>query len=81
VIKKLIKSASSLPIFWQFVGIGGTKYGALQELDTLSGRVVDNAELFAIDDLDSVSEEELYDRLMSEFPQWLAAARAKGIVN
>ncbi|MCV9964731.1 VWA domain-containing protein [Pararhizobium sp. BT-229] len=79
-IKKLIKDASGLPIFWQFVGIGGRGYGALAELDTMSGRVVDNAGFFAIDDLRKVSEEELYDRLMSEFPVWLKAAKAKGII-
>ena len=79
-IKKIIKDAASLPIFWQFVGIAGSNYGALTELDTMTGRVVDNAGFFAIDDLSSVSEEDLYDRLMGEFPLWLKAARAKGIV-
>jgi stress response protein SCP2 len=79
-IKKLIREAAKLPIFWQFIGIGGSKYGALTELDTLSGRVVDNAGFFAIDDLESISEEELYDRMMGEFPMWLKAARANGIV-
>ncbi|MCZ7860875.1 VWA domain-containing protein [Agrobacterium salinitolerans] len=79
-IKKLIKDASGLPIFWQFVGIGGSNYGALSDLDTMTGRVVDNAGFFAIDDLHKVSEEELYDRLMSEFPLWLKAAKAKGII-
>ncbi|MBY3155588.1 tellurium resistance protein [Rhizobium laguerreae] len=79
-IKKLIKDASKLPIFWQFVGVGGSRYGALQELDTMTGRLVDNAGFFAIDDLHKISEEELYDRLMSEFPVWLKAAREKGII-
>lgn len=69
-----------MPLFWQFVGIGGSNYGALSDLDTMSGRVVDNAGFFAIDDLHKVSEEELYDRLMSEFPVWLRAAKAKGII-
>jgi stress response protein SCP2 len=79
-IKALIKDAAKLPIFWQFVGIGGSKYGALQELDTMTGRVVDNAGFFAIDDLHKITEEELYDRMMSEFPLWLKAARAAGII-
>ncbi|MCS4089066.1 VWA domain-containing protein [Rhizobium sp. BK176] len=79
-IKALIKDAAKLPIFWQFIGVGGSKYGALQELDTMTGRLVDNAGFFAIDDLHRVSEEELYDRMMSEFPVWLKAARARGII-
>jgi stress response protein SCP2 len=80
-IKKLIKDASKLPIFWQFVGIGGKNYGALSEIDTMTGRVVDNAGFFAIDDLRKITEEQLYDRLMSEFPAWLKAARKKGIID
>jgi stress response protein SCP2 len=80
-ISQIIKDAAHLPIFWQFVGIGGHGYGVLERLDTMSGRVVDNAGFFAIDDLHEVSEEALYDRLLQEFPQWLKDARAKGIVR
>ncbi len=80
-IARLLKKAASLPIFWQFVGIGGSDYGVLERLDTMKGRVVDNCNFFAIDDLQSVSEEELYDRLLAEFPAWLKEARTKGIIN
>lgn len=80
-ITKLITEAASLPIFWQFVGIGGQDYGVLERLDTMTGRVVDNCNFFALDDLRSVSEQELYDRLMAEFPSWLKEAKAKGIIN
>jgi stress response protein SCP2 len=80
-ITKLMKEAASLPIFWQFVGIDGRNYGVLEKLDTMTGRVVDNCGFFAIDDLHAISEEELYDRLMSEFPMWLKAARAANIID
>lgn len=80
-IKRLLTAAASLPIFWQFVGISGRNYGVLEKLDTLSGRVVDNCGFFALDDLDSISEQALYDRLLSEFPLWLQAAQYKGIVR
>ncbi|MBY3433748.1 tellurium resistance protein [Rhizobium laguerreae] len=80
-ITALMKEAAHLPIFWQFVGIGGSRYGILEKLDTMSGRVVDNCGFFAIDDLHSISEEQLYDRLMDEFPVWLKAARAAGIIT
>lgn len=79
-IRERIVKAASLPIFWQFVGIGGENYGVLEKLDTMTGRAVDNANFFAIDDLDSISEEELYDRLMAEIPLWLKAAKAAGIL-
>lgn len=80
-ITKLITEAAHLPIFWQFVGIGGNGYGVLERLDTMKGRVVDNCNFFALDDLRSVSEQELYDRLMAEFPSWLNEAKSKGIIN
>ncbi|GAA4227996.1 hypothetical protein GCM10022254_17070 [Actinomadura meridiana] len=80
-ISDLLREASALPIFWQFVGLGESNYGILEDLDTLPGRVVDNAGFFAVDDIDSVSDEELYDRLLGEFPQWLRAARAAGVLT
>ncbi len=79
-ITKLMIEAAKLPIFWQFVGIGGHSYGILEKLDDMSGRVVDNCSFFALDDLHDVSEEVLYDQLMEEFPSWLKEAGAKGII-
>ena len=80
-IEFLIRWSSTLPIFWQFIGIGGSSYGALEKLDALAGRHIDNANFFAIDDLRQISEAELYDRMMQEFPQWLKAARSKGMIG
>ena len=79
-IDYLLRWSSTLPIFWQFVGIGGASYGVLKRLDHLSGRCIDNANFFAIDDLNQISEEELYDRLTNEFPLWLQLAREKNII-
>ncbi|MFC7686383.1 VWA domain-containing protein [Ureibacillus sp. GCM10028918] len=80
-ISELLVESSKENIFWQFVGIGNANYGVLERLDTLSGRVVDNANFFALDDLDKISDDELYNRLFNEFPQWLRAARRLGITN
>ncbi|MBU6395041.1 MAG: VWA domain-containing protein [Sphingomonadales bacterium] len=79
-IARIIKNAAHRPIFWQFVGIGDNNFGMLRNLDTLPGRVVDNAGFFAVTDLAKITDEELYDRLLSEFPAWLKAVRAKGIL-
>lgn len=79
-IKKLIKEASLYPIFWQFMGVGGDNYSILEKLDNMDGRVVDNANFFAIDDFDSVPNDELYERLLKEFPSWLKEAKAKRII-
>ena len=80
-IKAIIKKAARAPIFWQFIGIGGQDYGVLEKLDTMRGRYVDNANFFALDDIDSLSDEALYDRLMGEFPQWLQEAKAKRLLH
>lgn len=80
-IARIITNAAHKPIFWQFVGIGNSNFGMLRNLDTLPNRVVDNAGFFAVNDLAMISDEELYDRLLSEFPAWLKAARAKGILR
>ncbi|MBL7497225.1 VWA domain-containing protein [Frankia sp. CNm7] len=78
-IAELLRRTAKLPIFWQFVGIGRARYGILEKLDTLAGRVVDNAGFFAVDDLDAIDDETLYQRILGEFPAWLRAARAAGI--
>ena len=80
-ITELMVEAARYPIFWQFMGLGGRNYGALEKLDTMTGRMVDNCGFFAIDDLHDLTDEQLYDRLLKEFPQWLHAARAKGIIR
>ena len=74
-ITQLMRKASALPIFWQFVGIGANNYGLLTTLDEMDGRVVDNVGFFALDDIDKVDDAELYRRLLGEFPEWLRAAR------
>ena len=79
-IAALVREASGLPAFWQFVGLGKAKYGVLERLDELDGRVVDNVGFFAVDDIDAVDDAELYRRLLGEFPDWLREARAAGVL-
>ena len=80
-ISKLMQRASNLPAFWQFVGIGNNNFGVLTRLDELSGRVVDNVGFFAVSDIDRIDDAELYRRLLSEFPDWLRAARSAAILR
>ena len=75
-----MRAASSAPVFWQFVGIGRANYGVLERLDDMEGRVVDNAGFFALDDIDQVSDDDLYQRLLSEFPDWMRAAKTASIL-
>ncbi|MEU6485193.1 VWA domain-containing protein [Streptomyces sp. NPDC046887] len=80
--------AAQLPLFWQFIGFGdpaSRQFDFLRRLDELpvpARRPVDNAGFFhAGTDPRRVPDAELYDRLVAEFPHWLAAARERGIVR
>ncbi|MFG2548832.1 vWA domain-containing protein [Streptomyces sp. NPDC048581] len=86
--ERYLCKAARLPLFWQFIGFGdpnSKQFDYLRKLDELSvpaKRVVDNAGFFhAGAEPRKVSDAELYDRLVGEFPQWLVAARAQGIVQ
>ncbi|MGW1496768.1 VWA domain-containing protein [Streptomyces sp. NPDC002402] len=80
-IERELRAAVEEPVFWQFIGLGRSQYGVLERFDTLPGRRVDNVGFFAVDDVEKVSDPELYDRLLSEFPSWLRAARQAGILR
>ncbi|MFE0042301.1 VWA domain-containing protein [Streptomyces albireticuli] len=79
-IERELRAAAEEPVFWQFVGLGRADYGVLERFDTMPGRRVDNVGFFAVDDIGSVSDAELYDRLLSEFPDWMVAARRAGVI-
>jgi len=68
--EKLIIEASKYPIFFKFIGIGGARFDFLEKLDDLDGRYVDNANFIKINNIDSVSDEELYDMILVEFDDW-----------
>ena len=80
-ITRVMTEAAKLPIFWQFVGLGGRGYGILKKLDDMTGRVIDNCDFFELDDLDDISEEALYENMLEEFPMWLKEAKQLGIVT
>ncbi|WP_198676739.1 vWA domain-containing protein [Streptomyces atratus] len=86
--ERYLCKAAKLPLFWQFIGFGNkrsTQFDFLHKLDELAvpaKRPIDNAGFFhAGPDPRKVPDAELYDRLVAEFPRWLAAARAQGIVE
>ncbi|WP_312883270.1 vWA domain-containing protein [Paenibacillus germinis] len=80
-IKKVITESAVQPIFWQFVGIGDSDFEVLKQLDTMEGRIIDNANFIHIEDIASISDETLYNLLLNEFPLWLKEATAKRIIR
>ncbi|MGN7177832.1 hypothetical protein BK139_15090 [Paenibacillus sp. FSL R5-0490] len=79
-IKKPVVSSSDKPLFWQFVGIGDSNFEVLEKLDEMDGRYIDNANFFHIKDVEAISDSELYDLLLNEFPDWLKEAREKNVI-
>ncbi|MFE6362926.1 VWA domain-containing protein [Streptomyces sp. NPDC057806] len=80
-VRLQLVQSSKLPIFWAFVGFGPGKVRFLTELDTMRGRLLDNASYFhAGMDPRSVPDEQLYDGLTREFGQWVPQARTKGLL-
>lgn len=74
-----ITKAAKQPVFFQFVGIGGASFSFLEKLDDMEGRFVDNANFFAANDISQVSDEQLYTRLLGEYPDWCKKAKDLGI--
>lgn len=94
VAERQLRWSSHEGIFWQFMGIGkGRKsksrllasfadsdFPFLESLDELPGRLVDNANFFSVASPDEHSDAQLYDLLMTEYPDWLKAARSAGLL-
>lgn len=68
---KFIRQISGEPIFWQFVGIGNASFDYLEKLDDLDGRVKDNANFFPVNNINRISDEELYSNLLKEYAGWI----------
>ena len=79
-IKEAIRESANYPIFWKFVGLGGRNYGILENLDDFKDRLLDNTDFFPIDDFATISDEVLYDKLLTEFAPWLNEAKKKGVI-
>jgi uncharacterized protein YegL len=78
-VEQALRDASGEPVFWAFVGFGWD-VSFLQNLDTLSGRRVDNASFYHAADPASVPDADLYDGITGEFASWIRTATAAGII-
>ena len=78
-----ITEMSKEPIFFQFVGIGHqeSEFKYLRKLDEMEGRYVDNANFFAIEDINSESDDDIYNKLLAEFPGWLELPEVKEMIE
>jgi len=79
--EEVIREASKYGIYFQFVGIGTASMPFLDKLDDLTGREIDNCGFFRAYNLDSMSDQDLYSSMMTEFPSFVAEARRKGLIQ
>lgn len=80
-IKKAIAKSAHYPIYWKFIGLGGSNYGVLEDLDDFEDRVIDNTDFFAIDDFKKVSDDVLYSKLLTCIRDWLNEASGKSLFH
>lgn len=72
---------SQHPIFFVFIGIGDNDFTFLQKLDCMTGRVVDNASFTSVDDLSSITDAELFSKVLSEYPDWLTLPQVQTMLQ
>lgn len=79
--KHIVRELSKKGIFIQFVGIGHSSFSFLEKLDDLDGRLIDNCNFFSAVDIGKMSDDELYGKLLTEFPEWIVQARAHNLIK
>lgn len=79
--EEVISKISNHPIFFQFIGVGGSSFSFLEKLDEMEGRYVDNANFFSVEDIDSMTDDDLYDKLFAEFPSWLKLDKVQDMLK
>ncbi|MCC5667742.1 TerD family protein [Nostoc sp. CHAB 5784] len=53
----------------------------LERLDEMSDRYVDNADFFSLEDPENIADQELYDLLMTEYPNWVKLAKINNLLR
>ena len=78
-----IKDLSYDPIFFQFVGIAedrSVRFRLLSSLDDMDGRYVDNANFFKMSDATEGNDNEIYKKLLAEYPEWVEYPEVKRMI-
>lgn len=72
----IVDKSSKLPMFTQFAGFG-SGFSTLDQIDNMEGRHVDNAGVFTASSL-GITDQQLFDGMLNEFPDWLRATANEG---
>lgn len=75
-IREYFNEHSNTSIFWQFVGLGA-KFDFLESLE----KTAKNVSFFALNDVQTISNERLLERLLQKFPTWYKESKTKGLIK
>lgn len=79
---KALVDVSYTPIFWKFFSIGNSDMSFLEKLDNeVPNRFIDNANHEHITNIDTISDADLFTKLIEEYPIWLQKARQLGLIK
>lgn len=68
---EIIRELSNYNMFVQFVGIGNERFSYLRALDNLPGRQHDNTGFISVQDMNEMTDEELYTVILRQYKDWL----------
>ncbi|MGB0386467.1 MAG: VWA domain-containing protein [Ardenticatenaceae bacterium] len=80
-IGKSKKDTKGFGRFFQSASSSSSGFSFLEQLDSMSGRYLDNADFFSVEDPQNLSDDQLYDLLMTEYPKWVKAAQTKRLLK
>ncbi|MCF2150633.1 TerD family protein [Desmonostoc muscorum LEGE 12446] len=59
--------------------VNTSDFSFLERLDEIGDRYLDNSDFFSLEDPENVADQELYDLLMTEYPNWVKLAKTKNL--
>lgn len=68
---EIIRELSEYNVFVQFIGIGKERFEYLKKLDDLKGRKHDNTGFIVVEDMDKLTDEQLYAEILRQYKDWL----------
>lgn len=75
-LQTFITNSHIKPVFWQFVGLGND----FAKLNTLNS-ANKNVSFFSLNDISTISDNDLYNKLLAEFPTWYKESETKGLIK
>lgn len=76
-IRQILTQSTTTNIFWKFIGLCGSDYGIIQELNNRTDPFIDNTHLFRIDSFGRVSNNNFYENFFIGINYWLEKISSK----